>query len=84
MCTVYLLFCLLTTNFLDITSGNVYYVRFDFGYVREHSQEPITRSIQLPCVRATAFSQVGLFLDRKVFSVKISVSDDLRHQAYKI
>ena len=27
-------------------------------------QEPITRSIQLPCVRATAFSQVGLFLDQ--------------------
>ena len=26
-------------------------------------QEPITRSIQLPCVRATAFSQVALFLD---------------------
>ena len=47
-------------------------------------QEPITRSIQLPCVRATAFSQVGLFLDLEVFSVKISVSDDLRHQAYKI
>ena len=28
-----------------------------------HLQEPITWSIQLPCVRATAFSQVGLFLD---------------------
>ena len=40
-------------------------------------QEPITRSIQLPCVRATAFSQVGLFLDLQVFSVKISVSDDV-------
>ena len=40
-------------------------------------QEPITRSIQLPCVRATAFSQVGLFLDLSVFPVKISVSDDV-------
>ena len=47
-------------------------------------QEPITRSIQLPCVRAMAFSQVGLFLDLEVFSVKISVSDDLWQQAYKI
>ena len=27
------------------------------------AQEPIAQSIQLPCVRATAFSQVGLFLD---------------------
>ena len=26
-------------------------------------QEPITRSVQLPYFRATAFSQVGLFLD---------------------
>ena len=40
-------------------------------------QEPITRSVQLPCVRATAFSQVGLFLDLSVFPVKISVSDDV-------
>ena len=40
-------------------------------------QEPITRSIQLPCIRATAFSQVGLFLDLSVFPVKISVSDDV-------
>ena len=39
-------------------------------------QEPITRSIQLPCVRATAFSQVGLFLDLQVLSVKISVSEE--------
>ena len=42
-------------------------------------QEPITRSIQLPCVRATAFLQVGLFLDLldlSVFPVKISVSGD--------
>ena len=30
-------------------------------------QEPITRSIQLLCARATAFSQVGLFLDLPVF-----------------
>ena len=28
-----------------------------------YGQEPITRSIQLPCVRTTAFSQVGLFLE---------------------
>ena len=41
------------------------------------SQEPITRSIQLQCVRAKAFSQVGLFLDLSVFPVKISVSDDV-------
>ena len=26
-------------------------------------QEPISRSIHFPCVRVTAFSQVGLFLD---------------------
>ena len=26
-------------------------------------QEPITRSVQLPHIRATAFSQVSLFLD---------------------
>ena len=26
-------------------------------------QEPITRSVQFPCFRATAFSQAGLFLD---------------------
>ena len=41
------------------------------------SQEPITRSVQHPCVRATAFSQVGLFLDLSVFPVKNSVSDDI-------
>ena len=40
-------------------------------------QEPITQSIQPPCVRATAFSQDGLFLGLKVFPVKISVSDDV-------
>ena len=45
--------------------------------ITEWEQEPITRSIQLPCVRATAFSQVGLFLDLSVFPVKISVSDDV-------
>ena len=39
------------------------------------SQETITQSIQLLCVRATAFSEVGLFSDLQVFSVKISVSD---------
>ena len=39
-------------------------------------KELITRSIQLPCVRATAFSQVGLFLDLQVFSVKFSVSEE--------
>ena len=43
----------------------------------ERTQEPITRSIQLPCVRAMAFSQVGLFLDLSVFPVKISVSKDV-------
>ena len=41
-----------------------------------HDRSP-TRSIQLSCVRATAFSQVGLFLDLSVFPVKIRVSDDV-------
>ena len=45
--------------------------------IPESNQEPITRSIQLPCIRATAFSQVGLFLDLSVLPVKISVSDDV-------
>ena len=40
-------------------------------------QEPITRSIQLLCASATAFSQVGLFLDLPVFPGKLSVSDDV-------
>ena len=46
-------------------------------------QEPITRSIQLPCVCATAFLQVGLFLDLSVFPVKISVSDDVHIKCIK-
>ena len=43
----------------------------------DFNQEPIIRSIQFLCARATAFSQVGLFLDLPVFPVKLSVFDDV-------
>ena len=39
-------------------------------------QEPITRSVQLSYFRATAFSQVGLFLDTH-FPLKVTVSPKL-------
>ena len=45
--------------------------------VSVRGQEPITRSEQLNYFRATAFSQVRLFLDTP-FPPKISVSGDLR------
>ena len=46
-------------SFMEFYVINLKYqgVKFD------HSQEPITRSVQLPHFRATAFSQVSLFLD---------------------
>ena len=59
-------------------------VQFYFPLSYTHyNQEPITRSIQLPCVRATAFSQVGLFLDLSVFPVKIGVSGDVHIKCIK-
>ena len=64
--------CLLEKS-LQLTS----YSSLSFRKFTWSRQEPITWSIQLPCVCATAFLQVRLFLDLSVFPLKIGVSDDV-------
>ena len=53
---------------MDFISGqNIPYFSWDFDFKIwfQARQEPITRSVQLPySVCETAFSQVGLFLDK--------------------
>ena len=52
-----------TTRERCITSTDVIKMIKDLNLITKLHQEPINRSVQLPYFRATAFSQVELFLD---------------------